>query len=168
MVVLCYLEGQTCEAAARQLGWPVGTVKSRMARGKNARCGRAAPPRPGAEDDLTIVQTAALTLVMPAALAKHTVQAMLRLGSSGSTAVPATAHFLGIRPPFLDRQSPAHAIIAAVVLLQPDALGCSILGLAATGVAMLATRAPEPGQRVVPVNANAARESPSSLALATP
>ena len=35
-VVLCYLEGQTCEAAARQLGWPVGTVKSRLARGRNA------------------------------------------------------------------------------------------------------------------------------------
>lgn|GEM_PF-4996372 len=33
-LVLCYLEGQTCEEAARQLGWPVGTVKSRLARGR--------------------------------------------------------------------------------------------------------------------------------------
>ena len=33
-VVLCYLEGQTCEAAAGRLGWPVGTVKSRLARGR--------------------------------------------------------------------------------------------------------------------------------------
>jgi RNA polymerase sigma-70 factor (ECF subfamily) len=30
-VVLCYLEGQTCEAAAHQLGIPAGTVKSRLA-----------------------------------------------------------------------------------------------------------------------------------------
>src|SRR5262249_55066422 len=35
-VVLCYLEGLTNEEAARQLGWPVGTVKSRLswARGR--------------------------------------------------------------------------------------------------------------------------------------
>jgi len=33
-VVLCYLEGQTHEEAARQLGWPVGTVKGRLARAK--------------------------------------------------------------------------------------------------------------------------------------
>ena len=39
-VVLCYLEGHTCEAAARRLGWPVGTVKSRLARGRERLRGR--------------------------------------------------------------------------------------------------------------------------------
>ncbi len=34
-LVLCYLQGQTHEAAARQLGWPVGTVRGRMARGRD-------------------------------------------------------------------------------------------------------------------------------------
>ncbi len=34
-VVLCDLEGQTHEAAARALGWPVGTVKSRQARARD-------------------------------------------------------------------------------------------------------------------------------------
>ncbi len=33
-VVLCGLEGQTHEEAARQLGWPVGTVKVRLMRGR--------------------------------------------------------------------------------------------------------------------------------------
>src|SRR5262249_35898215 len=33
-VVLCLLEGLTHEQAARQLGWPVGTVKSRLADGR--------------------------------------------------------------------------------------------------------------------------------------
>ena len=33
-VVLCALEGLTCEQAARRLGWPSGTVRSRLARGK--------------------------------------------------------------------------------------------------------------------------------------
>jgi RNA polymerase sigma factor (sigma-70 family) len=33
-VVLCYMEGLTHEAAARQLGWPVGTVEGRLARAR--------------------------------------------------------------------------------------------------------------------------------------
>ncbi len=33
-IVLCYLEGLTREMAAQQLGWPVGTVQSRLARGQ--------------------------------------------------------------------------------------------------------------------------------------
>ncbi len=33
-IVLCYLEGVTREMAAQQLGWPVGTVQSRLARGQ--------------------------------------------------------------------------------------------------------------------------------------
>ncbi len=33
-IVLCYLEGLTHEEAALRLGWPVGTVRSRLARGR--------------------------------------------------------------------------------------------------------------------------------------
>ncbi len=33
-LVLCHLEGQTKEETARQLGWPVGSVSGRLARGK--------------------------------------------------------------------------------------------------------------------------------------
>jgi RNA polymerase sigma-70 factor (ECF subfamily) len=34
-LVLCYIEGQTHEAVARQLGWPLGTVRGRVARGRD-------------------------------------------------------------------------------------------------------------------------------------
>jgi RNA polymerase sigma-70 factor (ECF subfamily) len=34
-VVLCYVEGLTHEQAARRLGWPVGTVRSRLARARD-------------------------------------------------------------------------------------------------------------------------------------
>jgi RNA polymerase sigma factor (sigma-70 family) len=33
-LVLCYLEGRTNEEAARQLGWPVGSMSARLARGR--------------------------------------------------------------------------------------------------------------------------------------
>lgn len=39
-VVLCDLEGETLAAAARQLGCPVGTVASRLARGRQMLAGR--------------------------------------------------------------------------------------------------------------------------------
>ncbi len=44
-VVLCYFEGQTHDEAASRLGWPVGTVRSRLARARDllrsrlTRCG---------------------------------------------------------------------------------------------------------------------------------
>ena len=34
VLVLCYLEGLSQHQAARQLGWPLGTVQSRLARGR--------------------------------------------------------------------------------------------------------------------------------------
>src|SRR5262249_20975686 len=34
-VVLCYLKGNTQEEAARQLGWPLGSVKGRLARARD-------------------------------------------------------------------------------------------------------------------------------------
>jgi RNA polymerase sigma factor (sigma-70 family) len=34
-IVLCDLEGRTYEETARHLGWPIGTVKSRLARGRD-------------------------------------------------------------------------------------------------------------------------------------
>ena len=39
-IVLCYLEGLTHDQAAHQLAWPVGTVRSRLSRGRDRLRGR--------------------------------------------------------------------------------------------------------------------------------
>jgi polysaccharide export outer membrane protein len=39
-LVLCYLEGQTNESAARKLGWPTGTISKVLARGRDLLRGR--------------------------------------------------------------------------------------------------------------------------------
>ena len=44
-IVLCHLEGLTREMAAQQLGWPVGTVQSRLAQGSGAASIPARAPR---------------------------------------------------------------------------------------------------------------------------
>ena len=46
-IVLCYIEGLPHEAVARQLGWPLGTVRTRIA-GARPAGGAADPPRRGA------------------------------------------------------------------------------------------------------------------------
>jgi RNA polymerase sigma factor (sigma-70 family) len=83
-VVLCDLEGRTHEEAARHLGYPVGTVKSRLSRGRErlrdrlTRRGLA----PGA------APAGPWRLPLPAGLAKAATDAAVPLAPAG--AVPAT------------------------------------------------------------------------------
>ena len=87
-VVLCYLEGQTHEEAARQLGWPLGTVKGRLSRARDllkgrlerrgvapsgwmvlVRGSRFAVPRPLVELTMRAVEASRTAGVVPAAVA---------------------------------------------------------------------------------------------------
>jgi RNA polymerase sigma factor (sigma-70 family) len=78
-LVLCYLQGKTNEEAARQLGWPVGSMSARLARGREllrdrlARRDRALP----AGVFLGLLSQKVGGVALPAPLVSATVEAGL-------------------------------------------------------------------------------------------
>jgi RNA polymerase sigma factor (sigma-70 family) len=130
-VLLCHLEGRTHEQAAEALGWPVGTVRSRLSRGRDLL--RRRLERRG-------VTTAAVVL---AAL----------LGRQATAAVPTALASLTVRSalPFAARQAlPAGAASTNVLNLAEEALRAMttnnlkrllafllMLGIAGTGAGVL-------------------------------
>jgi RNA polymerase sigma factor (sigma-70 family) len=86
-VVLCYLEGLTHDQAASQLGWPVGTVRSRLAWARERLRSRLV--RRGIAPSAAILGATAegRAVVVPASLIEATVRAAL--GRSTAGAVPA-------------------------------------------------------------------------------
>lgn len=122
-VVLCLVEGLTHEDAARALRWPVGTVQSRLARGRERLRDRLT--RRGVAPALGLVLVAdAAGASVPAALVGITARAAVRLGKG---------------------RWPAEAVSAAVTHLTAEAQRMIFLsklrrsGAAALGVGLVAT-----------------------------
>ncbi len=96
-VVLCYLQGLTHDQAAERLGWPVGTVKRRLAWARDrlrVRLTHRGVEPPGLETARTPDPTAAL---IPTALAEATVRgaSFIALGKAAPAGmVPAQALLL--------------------------------------------------------------------------
>jgi len=86
-LVLCYLEGKTHEDAARQLGWPVGSMSWYLARGRDMlrqrlnRRGNALSAGPFA----LMLSDNVAPLPVPAPLVASTVKAALSLGPTQGT-----------------------------------------------------------------------------------
>lgn len=87
-LVLCYLEGKTTNEAARQLGWPVGTVASRLPRAREMLRGRLL--RRG----LTL-SAGALALMLAQNTATAAVPAGLSAAAAGAVTATATAKTVG-------------------------------------------------------------------------
>lgn len=86
-MVLCYLDGQTCEEAAGRLGWPVGTVKGRLSRAKDLLRQRLA--RRGVTASAAILAatlTKAAEASVPPFLLDQTVRAAMVFAAGGSLA----------------------------------------------------------------------------------
>ncbi len=86
-LVLCYLQGRTHEEAARDLQWPVGTVKGRLARGREllrARLGRRGfAPSAGI---VGVLSSPDLKAILDRALVERTVSASVRLAAGQTVA----------------------------------------------------------------------------------
>jgi hypothetical protein len=82
-VVLCLLEGLTPEQAARHLGCPVGTVHSRLARGREQLRGRLTRRGLAVPAGLLAVGWASngVSALMPPALAQLTIRTAVRLAA---------------------------------------------------------------------------------------
>src|SRR5262245_21392084 len=85
-IVLCDLEGKTIREASRQLGWPQGTVGTRLSRGRELLARRLAPaglPLSGA------------ALALARALARQSAPAGVRTARIGSTVLAALSAAAG-------------------------------------------------------------------------
>ena len=91
VIVLCDLEGLTEGQAARRLGWPIGTVRSRLMRGRERLRGRLT--RRGLTLSAAMLGSLpipeAASAAVPAALVNSTVQGALQIAAGGAVAAGA-------------------------------------------------------------------------------
>src|SRR5262249_10119550 len=87
-VLLCYLGGKTRREASQQLGWPEGTVATRLSRAKDLlrnRLTRRGVLFPAAAF-ATLLEQATAPAVLPAALVRSTVEMGLLIAAGKATA----------------------------------------------------------------------------------
>jgi RNA polymerase sigma factor (sigma-70 family) len=146
-LVLCYLEEKTHQEAARLLGCPVGTLRSRLQRGKELLRGRLA--RRGvrltaAVLAATLAETSARAAVSAAAAltaARAVTQFVAGRGAGGAL----SARAVSLSTEVLHAMYPSKLPVVAVVLLVVGALG--------GGAALLGRAAPAPDPEKPPAEA---------------
>ena len=91
-VVLCCLEGLSQQQAAGQLGWPLGTLQSRLARGRDRLRGRLLRRglAPQAALFAGVLSAEGAMAAVPVALANATIRTAVRF-AAGDRAVAGTA-----------------------------------------------------------------------------
>ena len=147
-LVLCYLKGRTHDQAAGELGWPVGTVRSRMARARAILRKRLARRGLDATASLAIPRLELLSSssvsLIPDSLIRATTAAASRYTgaaatsgavaslSSASSSWPATALAQGVLATMLFSQLKLVGLGTAAVGLIAGALGAGALAVNAS------------------------------------
>jgi RNA polymerase sigma factor (sigma-70 family) len=130
-VVLCYLEGLTHEEAARQLHWPVGSVKGRLARARDLLRGRLA--RRGLMPAAAVVGTALsreAAAAVPPALLQATVRAAVQIISGRAAATVVSASIVRLAEGVLSTMFLTKLKVTAAVLGVCGSLALGCWGLA--------------------------------------
>ncbi len=119
-VVLSYLEGRTNEETARELGWPVGTVKTRLNRARELL--RVRLVRRGLSLSAAVLAAllapASLTAAVPVALQTAALHAALHaaLAPAGSAVAPAVAALAAAAPAAAAKLVTGASVLALAVL----------------------------------------------------
>lgn len=130
-VVLCYLEGLTHEQAAARLGWPVGTVRSRLARARDRLRGRLERRGLGPVAGLVpaLRGLGATPAVLPSELTSRTARAALCLAARDA----AEAGLVSARAASLAEGVLATMLLTRLKTLASAALAAGALFTAAAG-----------------------------------
>jgi RNA polymerase sigma factor (sigma-70 family) len=140
-VVLCYLEGKTNEQAARQLQWPLGTVKTRLTKARELLCTQLA--RRGLTLSTALLVTTlsqnAASIGMPPALVSSIVQAAVKIAAGSAAA----AGLMSTRVAFLTQGALNAMFMTKLKFVAAVVLAISVAGTGA-GVLSYSTRAAAP------------------------
>ena len=135
-VVLCYLEGLTHEAAARHLGWPVGTVEGRLARARGVL--RSRLTRRGLAPAIGLLGASTSAQATPTAIPGVTADCMARLAMFFIDGRTVARDLVPIRPAALAKQVlgttfptviKTAVTVVMMVILTASARGHSVLRL---------------------------------------
>jgi RNA polymerase sigma factor (sigma-70 family) len=134
-VVLCYLEGMSHDEAARRLRWPVGTVRSRMARARDVLRHRLA--RRGVTADGEALAATLVRLPVPPEWLDATVRGSLHFATHPATAAATIASARSV--------AIARRILQTMTIAKLSCIGAAGLGLilALGGVRTLAFQDPQ-------------------------
>ena len=157
VLVLCCLEGLTQHQAAQQLGWPLGTVQSRLARGRERLRARLARRRldPSAGISMPWLASEATRATLAPALANSTMRLAVTIGATRALAV-------GTGPTAVTTL--ARRAIMNMLLTKIQTTGAAALlvaGVIAAGAAVYAFQAVQPDPAIARAGEVVKREQPA-------
>lgn len=160
-LILCDLEGLTQEEAARQLGWPAGTVRSRLSRGRQRL--RERLTRRGLAPAGLVSGHAPLAEFAPDLMVPATVRAALEIGS-GRSAVGVTTTAITLMEGALRIMYASQLkMVMAIVMAGAIFTGTGVVGYRAMGHGQAPAAPPsEPSRSAGPSAGKAAPDEADS------